>query len=233
LRVKGRDSGEFGRQTEITCGAWVCVLKTNGSYWWKKPCGKWTCKECREIKIAEWQGKISAAIPGPHVFIQQLDQSGRSLSQWVQRHVPKECDYFTVKKPGGAVLVTRYKIRGSSRKSKKKFLEGEFADLLRDPSIEGRRITCRNNNKKKVKAGGCCGFFITDNHTDDGREVKKEHRRILQEYGDIKSEIDRGKWLTEHRENIFLFPEGERLIEAYRMHRENGNGHAIENEDNE
>lgn len=235
MREKPIDS-EVQRKREIKCGTWVCILKKGDYSWWKKPCRKWSCPECCEIKIEKWQTRILSVIPGPQLFVKQLNKTGRALTQWTQRHVPKEWDYFLVKHPGGAMLITRYKTPGSSRKSKEKFLYGVFGEWLRQTFIGVKRITCRikNNNQQIDEAKIFAdpevgesvvpvnfGFFLSKDCTDDGREAKEENGRIINKFINLESDLDRGHWLTIYREQVMPFKEGKRLMDEYRKHVEN------------
>jgi len=232
LRAKGRECADWKR--DIKCGTWVYVLKDGtAGFWLKILCDKWNCPYCCEVKIDEWQLRVCSAIPGPHLFVKELNKTGRALSQWIQRHVQKKCPYFKVKTKEGVILITRYQIPESIRKSKDKFLHGEFAGLLRQHFTGVRRITSGKTERKQKKDKVSYGLFLPDEATNDEMKAKKEHQKILQEYREIKNDIERGRWLTVNGDRILLSKKGNQLIEAYRKHVEKQECCAIENEDNE
>jgi len=217
VHENGTDHAEEKRKSDIKCGTWLFYLNDSGGYWWEKPCNKWSCDHCREIKISDLQAQVCKAVPGPHAFITEVNKMGRSLTQWIQRHIPKKCDYSTVKKPGGALLITRYKIHESSkRRSRDKFLKGQYADLLRQPMVVGQRITHRKGQNKKQELKGYYGIFI---QSDDG-DTMEQRRKNERDYRGIKSDLERGHWLTVHRDSIILFGKGKRLVEDYQRHME-------------
>lgn len=226
MRRKPQDYCVWKR--EIKCGTLIYVLTNNGGYWWNKPCGKWSCDDCLKTKIEKYKDEIYVAIPGPHVFVTELTITGPSLTQWVQRHVHGY--YMKVNKPGGVILITRYHISQSKRKTKikfsctrksnEKFLNGEFVEFLKQPFTGGKKVTSRQEEKKQNKKASSYGFFLPSNEANDERSSKKENIQILDEYREITDDFERGRWLDVHREQILLFSEGFRLIEEYRRQKD-------------
>ena len=223
MREKANELFKHEWKRQIECGTLVYVLTNNGAYQWNKPCGKWSCDVCFKRKVRTYQNKISTAIPGPHVFITELTNTGRSLTQFVQRHVTG--DYFIVKTSGGATLITRFKLPESKkskekllcvRKSKDKFLNGEFAGLLRQPFTGGKKITSRKGEKKQNSGPESYGLFHPSKDSNDEKKVKEEHRKIIDEYKKSTNDVDRVHWITEHIKQIYIFPKGKRLIDDYR-----------------
>ena len=212
MREIASDYVEFKQKRVIKCMSWWYALGDKGGYWRRNPCKKWRCDRCREVKIRNLQAQVCQAVPGPHIFVTEVNKTGRSLAQWIQRHVPKKSYYRAVKKSGGALLITRFTIpRLSIRKSKLEFLQGEFASLLRTYSSDKKRSTSRRIEHEKLEKSKIFGHFIC-NDVDYWR-TKNMRKRIEREYGNIQNDLERGQWLMAHREDLFLSPRGNRLIE--------------------
>lgn len=220
MHEKAKDFFKREESKEIKCGTWIFVFNAPIGYWWKKPCGKWHCDECCKAKTKNYQYKISALMPGPHVFVTEVENTGRSLTQLVQRRATG--GYVIVRKKEGAILITRFKISERCRskekflcvrKSKDKYLKGEFAESLRQPFTGGKKITSSRGEKKPERERQSYGFLRTSDTSDDGKKAKEENRKIIDEYSKLKNDTERGRWLMEHRKQILMSSKGDRLIE--------------------